>query len=104
MLDIPALSTFSRQHGLTLATDNTWGSGYIYRPLGLGAAVSIVAGTKYVGGHSDLMLGAVVANDQQLIQRLNDTHYAMGYSVSDDDALQALRGVRTRPVALRRHA
>src|SRR3546814_301851 len=82
MLDIPALSTFSRQHGLTLATDNTWGSGYIYRPLGLGADVSIVAGTKYVGGHSDLMLGDVVANAPHLIHRSNQNH-----DTSDDSRL-----------------
>src|SRR3546814_5581870 len=83
-----------RSNGLTLATDNNWGSGYIYRRLGLGADVSIVAGTKYWGGHADLMLGDVVANDPQLIQRIYDTHYAMGYSVSADDAWLALRGVQ----------
>src|SRR5690606_15846488 len=77
MLDIPALAAFAREHKLILAVDNTWGSGYIYRPLELGADISIVAGTKYVGGHSDLMLGAVMARDPALIQRINDTHYAM---------------------------
>lgn len=103
MLDIPALAAFSKQHGLVLATDNTWGSGYIYRPLELGADVSVVAGTKYVGGHSDLMLGAVMVNDPDLITRINDTHYAMGYSISADDAWLALRGVRTLPVRMRQH-
>src|SRR5690606_28299546 len=86
MLDLPALAAFARAHGLILAADNTWGSGYIYRPLALGADVSNVAGTKYVGGHSDLMLGAVMAKDAAIVRRLNDTHYAMGYSVSADDA------------------
>jgi cystathionine beta-lyase len=104
MLDIPALAEFARKHKLVLATDNTWGSGYIYRPLDLGADVSVVAGTKYVGGHSDLMLGAVMANDPALIKRINDTHYAMGYSVSADDAWLALRGVRTLPLRLRESA
>jgi len=104
MLDIPALSAFAKEHGLILAVDNTWGSGYIYRPLALGADVSVVAGTKYVGGHSDLMLGAVVVNDSGLAKRINDTHYAMGYAVSADDAWLALRGVRTLPVRMREHA
>lgn len=104
MLDIPALAQFAKQHGLILATDNTWGSGYIYRPLDLGTDVSIVAGTKYVGGHSDLMLGAVMANDPALIKIINDTHYAMGYSISADDAWLALRGVRTLPIRMRQHA
>lgn len=104
MLDLPALSAFARERGLVLATDNTWGSGYIYQPLALGADVSVIAGTKYVGGHSDLMLGAVVVNDAGLARCINDTHYAMGYSISADDAWLALRGVRTLPVRMREHA
>jgi len=104
MLDIPALSAFARRHGLVLVDDNTWGAGYVYRPLDLGADVSVVAGTKYIGGHSDLMLGAVMANDPALARRLNETHYAMGYSVSADDAWLALRGVRTLPLRMRQHA
>ncbi len=104
MLDIPALAEFAHKHGLILATDNTWGSGYIYRPLDLGADISVVAGTKYVGGHSDLMLGAVMAKDAALIKRINDTHYAMGYSVSADDAWLAIRGMRTLPLRMRQTA
>src|SRR5690606_9950883 len=76
MLDMPALADFARRHNLVLATDNTWGSGYIYQPLTLGAHVSVVAGTKYVGGHSDLMLGAVVTNDAEIAKRINRTQYA----------------------------
>ncbi len=104
MLDIPALATFALDHGLILATDNTWGSGYIYQPLALGADVSIVAGTKYVAGHSDLMLGAVMVNDPELAAQLDETHYALGYSVSADDVWLALRGVRTLPLRLRQSA
>lgn len=104
MLDMPALAAFARRHGLILAADNTWGSGYVYRPLTLGAQVSVIAGTKYVGGHSDLMLGAVVTNDAQIARALNRTQYAMGYSVSADDAWLALRGVRTLPIRMAQHA
>jgi len=104
MLDMPALATFARQHDLILVTDNTWGSGYLYQPLALGADVSVVAGTKYVGGHSDLMLGAVMVNDAVLIKKLNDTHYAMGMAISADDVWLALRGVRTMPIRMRQHA
>lgn len=104
MLDIPALSVFAKQHNVLLATDNTWGSGYIYRPLDLGADISVVAGTKYVGGHSDLMLGAVMVNDNELAQRIHQAHYAMGFSVSADDAWLALRGVRTLPIRMRQSA
>ncbi|MYN12482.1 cystathionine beta-lyase [Pusillimonas sp. TS35] len=101
MLDMPALAEFAHAHGLVLVTDNTWGSGYIYRPLDLGADVSVVAGTKYLGGHSDLMLGAVMASDPAIVRRINDTHYAMGYSISADDAWLALRGARTLPLRMR---
>ncbi|HUH88235.1 MAG TPA: cystathionine beta-lyase [Pusillimonas sp.] len=104
MLDIPALSAFARKHGLILVTDNTWGAGYVYRPLQLGVDVSVVAGTKYIGGHSDLMLGAVMVNSPELISRINEAHYAMGYVISADDAWLALRGVRTLPLRMRQHA
>lgn len=104
MLDIPALSAFARKHGLVLADDNTWGAGYVYRPMQLGVDVSVVAGTKYIGGHSDLMLGAVMASDPGLVRRISETHYAMGYSISADDAWLALRGVRTLPLRMRQHA
>jgi cystathionine beta-lyase len=104
MMDIPALSKFAKRHGLVLATDNTWGSGYIYRPLELGADVSVVAGTKYVSGHSDVMLGAVIANDHALFQRMARTQYAIGSSISADDVWLALRGVRTIHVRMPQHA
>ena len=101
MLDLPALAEYARSHDLPLVVDNTWGSGYIYRPLALGADVSVVAGTKYVGGHSDLMLGAVVVKDAALAKRVGDNHYALGMSVSADDAWLALRGVRTLPIRMK---
>ena len=104
MLDLPELARFARQHNLVMVADNTWGSGYIYRPLQLGAHVSVVAGTKYVAGHSDLMLGAVMVNDADLAARIDETHYAMGYSISADDAWLALRGVRTLPLRMRESA
>ena len=101
MLDLPALADYAHQHDLLLVVDNTWGSGYIYQPLALGADVSVVAGTKYVGGHSDLMLGAVVVKDAALAKRVGDNHYALGMSVSADDAWLALRGVRTLPIRMK---
>ena len=76
MLDMPALSKIAQQHGLILATDNTWGSGYIYKPLMLGADVSIVAGTKYIAGHSDVMLGAIIVKDEKIAARIHATQYA----------------------------
>ena len=86
---------------MTVIADNTWGSGYIYRPLALGADVSVVAATKYVGGHSDLMLGAAIASDPAHIAKLHETHYALGSTVSADDAWLAIRGARTLGLRMR---
>jgi cystathionine beta-lyase len=100
MLDLPALADQAHKLGLLVVADNTWGSGYVYRPLALGADVSVIAGTKYLGGHSDLMLGTIVAKDAAVAERLSHTHYAMGTSVSADDVWLALRGARTMPVRM----
>ena len=89
---------------MLLAADNTWGSGYIYRPLALGADISVVAGTKYVAGHSDVMLGAVIAKDESVAARLHSAQYAMGNALSADDAWLALRGVKTMAVRMPQHA
>lgn len=104
MMDIPALAELADRRGLVLATDNTWGSGYIYRPLQLGAHISVIAGTKYIAGHSDVMLGAVVARDHDIFQRIARTQYAVGNSIGADDVWLALRGVRTMPVRMAQHA
>jgi cystathionine beta-lyase len=66
--------------------------------------VSVIAGTKYIGGHADLLLGAVITNNAEIAQKLNRTQYAMGYSISADDAWLALRGVRTMPIRMAQHA
>lgn len=104
MLDMPALAAFAKAHDLILIADNTWGSGLSYQPLSLGADVSVVAGTKYVGGHSDLMLGAVIAKDKAIADKIDACNYALGFSVSADDAWLALRGVRTMPLRMRETA
>lgn len=104
MQDIPALAAIAHRHGLLVAADNTWGSGHAYRPLALGADISMVAGTKYVAGHSDLMLGAVVTKDAALGDRISRTQYALGYALSADDAWLALRGLRTLPLRMNEQA
>ncbi|MGG4775592.1 cystathionine beta-lyase [Paenalcaligenes sp. Me52] len=105
MLDVPALVAVAKEHNLVTVADNTWGSGYAYRPLELGVDVSVIAATKYVAGHSDLMMGAVVVGDNPaLISAVKKTNYALGYSVSADDVWLALRGVRTLSVRMRESA
>ena len=104
MLDLPALAQKTKALGIPLVADNTWGIGNLYRPLDLGAQVSVVAGTKYIGGHSDLLLGAAITNDATLAKKINTAQYAMGYAVSADDAWLALRGSRTLALRLTQHA
>jgi cystathionine beta-lyase len=103
MLDLPALARLTKPRGITLAVDNTWGSGYLYQPLKLGADVSIVAGTKHIAGHSDLLLGAVTTT-REAWAPVHDMHSVYGMTISADDASLALRGIRTMAVRLPAHA
>lgn len=105
MLDLPALTAKAKATNpdIVVATDNTWGT-YIYQPLELGADISIIAGTKYVNGHSDVLIGAVVTNRDDLAQQIHQMQYALGNSVSADDVWLSLRGAKTMAVRLREHA
>ncbi|WP_119165454.1 cystathionine beta-lyase [Algihabitans albus] len=102
LCDVPAYVEVARRHGLKTALDNTWATPLFYRPLEQGIDVSIQAGTKYLGGHSDVMLGLVAANGET-VQQLRSKSDLLGYSVAADDAYLALRGFRTLEVRLRRH-
>lgn len=103
VLDLPALAAVARQHGIPVATDNTWSGGWFYQPLKLGANISIQAATKYIAGHSDVMQGIVVVDSAQLAHKVATTYEALGLTVSADDAYLALRGLRTLPVRLAQH-
>lgn len=102
LLDLPALVALCRPRGILVAVDNTWGSGYWYRPLALGADISIMALTKYVAGHSDVMMGSVCTTEAAFgpLQRMSDT---LGHTVSPDDAWLVLRGARSLAARLAVH-
>jgi cystathionine beta-lyase len=102
MQDIPAIAEVAHARGAVVLADNTWASPLYCRALEKGVDLSIQSGTKYIGGHSDLMLGTVSAN-QQTVQRLKDTAYGMGLCVGPDDMNLGLRGLRTLAVRLARH-
>ncbi|WP_026639578.1 cystathionine beta-lyase [Bordetella petrii] len=94
MCDLPALAAMAHARGAWVAADNTWGSGCQYRPLALGADISVMAATKYLSGHSDVMMGTVATTEaawKPLAQRCD----AFGITVSPDDAWLVLRGVRS---------
>jgi cystathionine beta-lyase len=103
MLDLPALTRLTKPRGIKVCVDNTWGSGILYQPLKHGADVSMLAGTKHIGGHSDVLLGAVTTT-RDAWDAVNAYHSAFGICVSGDDAYLALRGLRTMAVRLDVHA
>ena len=101
--DIPAIAEAAKQRDVVLAVDNTWASPQFCKPLSLGADISVVAATKYIGGHSDLMLGLISVADEALYTRIRYRTQRFGYSAAPDDAYLALRGLRTLSVRLERH-
>jgi cystathionine beta-lyase len=102
MMDLPAVAAVARRHDCWLAVDNTWGSGLLYRPLALGADISITAATKYLGGHADVMMGTVVTNERAW-QPLERATVDLGQTVGADDAFLVLRGMRSLPARLAVH-
>lgn len=98
MADVPAVAAAARARGVLSVIDNTWAAGLAFKPLVHGVDISVQALTKYVGGHSDLMLGAVAARDPAVCQTIADTVEDIGLCVSPDDAWLALRGLRTLPL------
>jgi cystathionine beta-lyase len=102
LCDLPRLAELAHRRGALVAADNTWGSGLQYRPLALGADISVMAATKYLSGHSDVMMGTV-ATTKDAWQPLADRCDAFGMSVSPDDAWLVLRGMRTLAARLAMH-
>lgn len=103
MQDLSAITQFAQQHDIPVAVDNTWASGLLMQPLALGASISLMAGTKYVVGHSDVMLGTVTANGN-IAHRLREMAITLGQCIGADDAYLALRGLRTLPCRMAQHA
>ena len=102
MQDIPALCSMAHAHRLVTMMDNTWGV-QSFQPFRHGVDVSIQALTKYVGGHSDVMLGAVIVNEPAMWEKIRRTALMLGMYASPDDCWLALRGARTLGLRLERH-
>ncbi|MFS1861755.1 cystathionine beta-lyase [Vibrio lentus] len=101
--DVPTLARIAHEHNIIVMLDNTWAAGVNFSPFDFGVDISIQAATKYIVGHSDVMLGTAVANEKCWDQ-LREQSYLMGQCVSPDDAYLGLRGIRTLDVRLRQHA
>jgi len=102
LADLPKLSSIAHAHNIPVAIDNTYGSSYCFTPLQHGADISIVAATKYLSGHSDVMLGMVICNEKEWAN-FSAIGATFGMTASPDDASLVLRGIRTLDVRMRAH-
>ena len=100
--DVPAIAAVAHRYGARVLMDNTWATGCLFRAFEHGVDVSIHAATKYIGGHSDIMLGAVVTNEESWLP-VRSMIGDLGHCAGPDDIFFALRGMRTLSVRLERH-
>jgi cystathionine gamma-synthase/cystathionine gamma-lyase len=104
IVDIAAAADVARRRGLALVVDNTFASPALQRPLELGATVVLHSTTKYINGHSDAVGGALIMRDGELAQRVAYLQNAIGAVPSPFDCYLVLRGIKTLPLRMQRHA
>ncbi|SMC40201.1 cystathionine beta-lyase [Fulvimarina manganoxydans] len=102
IMDVKAVAAIAREHGAVTMLDNTWATPLLFRPLEHGVDLSIHALTKYPGGHSDLLMGSVSANEATY-KRLRDAQMQLGVNAAPDDTFLVIRGLKTMGVRLRHH-
>lgn len=98
--DVPAIAATAHTHNVIVAMDNTWSAGVFFDAFAHGVDVTMQAITKYIGGHSDLLLGSITVRDDALYQRLGSARQVIGMAVSPDECSLALRGLQTLAVRL----
>jgi cystathionine beta-lyase len=103
VIDIKAVATLCKSHGIMLAVDNTFASPYLQQPLVLGADIVMHSATKYLAGHSDLILGSLVTNNADLAERIGFIQNASGAVPGPMDSFLTLRGIKTLHVRMQRH-
>ncbi|MCL6274068.1 cystathionine gamma-synthase [Muricauda sp. 2012CJ35-5] len=103
VIDVKAVSAVAKKHGLLLAVDNTFATPYLQRPLDLGADIVMHSATKYLGGHSDIVVGALVVKDEALADKLFFIQNASGAVCGPMDSFLTLRGIKTLHVRMERH-
>jgi cystathionine beta-lyase len=100
--DVPGICAVARERGIVTLIDNTWATPLLFPAMAAGVDITIIAGTKYVGGHADVMLGATTATEKYY-ERIQHSSWNLGHAVSPDDAWLASRGIRTMAVRLKEH-
>ncbi|MFZ4752733.1 MAG: cystathionine gamma-synthase [Chitinophagaceae bacterium] len=103
IIDIEACAALAKKHQLILVVDNTFASPYLQNPLELGADIVMHSATKYLGGHSDVVHGAVIVNDEQFHEQLKFIQNACGAVPGPHDCWLVLRGIKTLHVRMQRH-
>ncbi|MBE0422793.1 MAG: cystathionine gamma-synthase [Lutibacter sp.] len=103
IIDILAVSTVAKKHQILLAVDNTFATPYLQNPLDLGADIVMHSATKYLGGHSDVVMGALIVNDKELADKLYFIQNACGAVCGPMDSFLVLRGIKTLHVRMQRH-
>jgi len=104
IVDIGAVCSIAHDHGARAVVDNTFATPALQRPLALGADAVVHSVTKYIGGHSDLIGGAIVTSDEEWIERLGFLGYAVGAVPGPMDSYLALRGLKTLALRIRAHS
>ena len=103
IIDIEAVSEIAKKHDLLLAVDNTFATPYLQQPLDLGADIVMHSATKYLGGHSDVVMGGLVVKDKQLAEKLYFIQNASGAICGPQDCFLVLRGIKTLHLRMQRH-
>jgi len=103
IIDIKATAQIAKKHQLILAVDNTFATPYLQQPLDLGADIVMHSATKYLGGHSDVVMGALVVKDKALADKLYFIQNASGAVCGPQDSFLVLRGIKTLHVRMQRH-
>lgn len=103
IIDIVAASKIAKKHNIPLAVDNTFATPYLQTPLDLGADIVMHSATKYLGGHSDVVMGALIVNDKELADKLYFIQKASGAICGPMDSFLVLRGIKTLHVRMQRH-
>ncbi len=103
IIDIQSIAKVSNHNNILLAVDNTFATSYLQRPLDLGADIVMHSVTKYLGGHSDVVMGALVCKDESIAKKMYHIQNASGAITSPMDAFLALRGIKTLHIRMDRH-
>lgn len=103
IIDIEAVSKIAKKHKLLLAVDNTFATAYLQQPLNLGADIVMHSATKYLGGHSDVVMGSLVVDNQELADKLYFIQNASGAIAGPMDSFLVLRGIKTLHIRMQRH-